>query len=157
MFRSTEVLIQARSPHCHEPPMVVPVLQHSTGKPNECFANAIAFCRAHPGSLFVAGWLAHEYDATETADFIQHWWNFHQGQHVDTTPMLGGAASEHVVDPGLGEFTVRHKDRLHTFVASSLVLHARQFEIVTHVEGIHVQSRPINDLTSSVLYHAAWL
>jgi hypothetical protein len=155
MFRSTALLIEARTQYCKHPPMVVPVQRKPTGQANDCINNAEAFRQANPGALLVSGWLAHEFDDTNTADFIQHWWNFHDGYHVDTTPMSGVTTAQYVLDTGLYEFAQANYDSLRTLVASSLLLKGRRFEIVTHVDGIWVKSKPIAHLVDTALYHAS--
>lgn len=157
MFRSTAVLIEARSPYCIHKPDVVPVLRMPVGKPNACLDNAADFCDAHRGSVMVSGWLAHEYDATGTADFIQHWWNFHDGQHIDTTPQVGDSNCEYVLDAGLYAFAVRNYDRLWSLVASSLILEGQEFQIAVRVEACHVISVPTIQLDCATLYSRSML
>lgn len=88
-----------------------------TGQENSCFSNAHAYKELHPESLTVPGWLVTEYDRTATADFIQHWWNFHDGQHIDTTPFRPSVPCEYILDPGLYEFATKNYDSLTTLLA----------------------------------------
>ncbi len=114
--------------------------------------NAITFGRVFPSARLVSGWLAFEYDENETADFIQHWWNFYEGHYVDTTPIFSIAKYEYVKDMQLCHYALENNDYLDGWVASSLILKKRQFEIVTHLHGMYGTSTPTEEISCATLY-----
>ncbi len=157
MFRSTAVLIEARSLHCNPKPTVVPVRRIPRGVPNECLDNAMMFADQFPDCMIVSGWLAYEYDSNGTADFIPHWWNRYNGEYVDITPLPPHLINEYVVDRALLTYAAAHETELATSMASPLTLTGRQFGIVTHLGGVFGTSTPTDDISCATLYRESKL
>lgn len=152
MFRSTAVLIEARSLYCNPKPTVTPVRRVPMGFRNDCFNNAFKFLDYFPDSTLVSGWLATEYDSNGTAEFIQHWWNRYDGEYLDITPLPPNVINEYVVDMALHDYAYANYDDLANLVASSLTLTGRQFGIVTHLGGVFGTSTPTDDISCATLY-----
>ena len=153
MHVATQALIAARTPYCTRAPELVNVTRIGGGIIGRCFDNSYSARKMRPSTMMVCGWCVSRWkNDPHTYSIMAHWWNFTNGEHWDTTPLIGDD-EEYVLDRALHEYAFEHNDELDSHVPSSLVFRdSGMFSVVKPHEDRDWDLMPIAHLTTHALF-----
>jgi hypothetical protein len=152
MFKATRDLISARQKLSKFVIQKVTVDQLGGGNLNDCFNNSCTYKENNISSKVVSGWIVKKFDAkTNSTAIIQHYWNVtHDGQHVDTTPLIGNDF-EYVIDIEIALFSQMNYDKIFECVCSSLLLSNGLYSTIKLTDD-DVVTTPIKELNLESLF-----
>lgn len=153
MYKATRKLIQARQQHSKYVIEKVNVENIGGGKANACFINACDAIDRSKGITIVSGWVVGKFDKFKNStEIVQHFWNVDRnGNHFDTTPLMGNNEVEYVVDTDICHYGQEHIDSIDSCVASSLLLKNDKF-IAVDIEDNRLNFRSIKNLAIEELF-----
>jgi hypothetical protein len=152
MYKATRSLIQARQKFSKYVIQLVEVKNLGGGQANQCFQNACSKVDRAKGITIVSGWIVDTYNVLDDCtEITQHWWNADsQGNHFDTTPIIGNGF-EYVIDVSIAVYGRVNYEQITSCVSSNLLLKNNIFYAV-NVKGKKIVIRDIADVSNDSLF-----